>query len=153
MQTLGCPGTCLKRVVALCRTRSHSAGYYLSMLCKSGVFIMCCGNDRFVDPHLNTQWDVIANNPTWMPPEVVDVSAKPHEFNQSTDVYPLGIIMWELMTLEKPWSIQDDMARRVAQIIACLVLKRDRPPIPEDLSTVPGAGLEEYWSTRLTVHV
>ncbi|KAA6419342.1 MAG: kinase [Trebouxia sp. A1-2] len=41
-----------------------------------------------------------ANNPRWLAPEVISVQ----NFSKAADVYPFGIILWELMTWQVPWD-------------------------------------------------
>jgi len=38
--------------------------------------------------------------PEWMAPEVL----RDEPSNEKSDVYSFGVILWELMTLQQPWS-------------------------------------------------
>lgn len=53
--------------------------------------------DRLID-----RSDTIANSPAWSAPEIV--AGEP--YSTQADVFSLGVILWELATLERPWEEQ-----------------------------------------------
>ncbi|KIY91303.1 Putative serine/threonine-protein kinase/receptor [Monoraphidium neglectum] len=71
----------------------------------------------------------LENNPRWSAPEVVAEG----RFSKEADVYSFGIILWELLTWQEPWSAYNSF-----QIMIAL---RDgvRPQIPP-IDELPGQG-------------
>lgn len=51
--------------------------------------------------------DTIANSPAWSAPEVISGDS----YSRQADVFSLGVILWELATLEVPWEEQLSNAR------------------------------------------
>lgn len=45
-------------------------------------------------------WCFYSHQPEWMAPEVL----RDEPSNEKSDVYSFGVILWELMTLQQPWS-------------------------------------------------
>jgi serine/threonine protein kinase len=43
---------------------------------------------------------VAAMNPRWLPPELLDGERG----TQACDIFALGVVLWELMTLQMPWE-------------------------------------------------
>ncbi|CAD7695677.1 unnamed protein product [Ostreobium quekettii] len=77
---------------------------------------------RFIDPIIVTA-SVCANNPRWLAPEVLEKNLH----TTASDVYPFGIIMWELLTWEQPWERDNVNTFQILQF----VLRDDlRPQIP-----------------------
>lgn len=83
----------------------------------------------------------MANNPYWLAPEVYFKNS----FSKAIDVYPFGIIMWELMTLLVPYQKGDEVPPfwTVAMSVS---LKNERPYIPpnEELRGGPCPAYDEY---------
>ncbi|EAY07324.1 TKL family protein kinase [Trichomonas vaginalis G3] len=61
--------------------------------------------------------------PHWMAPELLDSS---HSYNYKVDVYAYGIVLWEIMTCQLPYSGLES-----TQIIAQVMMNDLRPSIPE----------------------
>jgi len=60
---------------------------------------------------------MVASNPRWLAPEIL--GGLP--YTVAADVYSFGIIMWELLTWEVPWSEQNTWQARhpVVSLIKC----------------------------------
>ena len=50
-----------------------------------------------IDEHINDSSS--AGTPEWMAPELF----RNEPFNEKCDIFSLGVIMWELSTLSRPW--------------------------------------------------
>eukprot|EP00887_Chlorella_sp_A99_P002763 scaffold6.g2763.t1 len=59
-------------------------------------------------------------NPRWVAPEVLDGK----DYSTASDVYAMGVILWELLTSRLPWEAEGVWR------IAALVRDGQRPPIP-----------------------
>eukprot|EP00210_Caulerpa_lentillifera_P005890 g5632.t1 len=91
--------------------------------CKVADFNTSC----FIDQTIMTD-SIQANNPRWMAPEVASGSP----FTKAADVYPFGIILWELMTWKEPFESDNDTLRTI-QILTLTVRDGYRPEIiPND---------------------
>ncbi|PKI35987.1 hypothetical protein CRG98_043616 [Punica granatum] len=78
-----------------------------------------------------------AGTPEWMAPEVLlDMPS-----NEKSDVYSFGVILWELATLQQPWSHLNP-----AQVIAAVGLKGKRLDIPQDLNPRVASIIEACWA-------
>lgn len=71
-----------------------------------------------------------ANNPMWQAPEVI---ANPSHSSKAGDVYSFGIILWELLMMQRPWSGTH------LSMIQHLVQSGTRPDFPRNLKELPGA--------------
>lgn len=91
------------------------------------------GTSRYVDPELNTE-NMSAENPCWLAPEILECMPN----TKASDVYPMGIIMWELMTLRKPFSTNSRKLQSKEALYGAIVFRNERPAIPEDLHKLPG---------------
>uniref|UniRef100_A0A0D9VGK3 non-specific serine/threonine protein kinase n=1 Tax=Leersia perrieri TaxID=77586 RepID=A0A0D9VGK3_9ORYZ len=56
-----------------------------------------------------------AGTPEWMAPEVI----RDEPSNEKSDVYSFGVILWELMTLQQPWSALNPAQRTLATTLFC----------------------------------
>ena len=92
---------------------------------KEKMVLLC----RFIDPIVATA-SISANNPRWLAPEVLESNYH----TTASDVYPFGIIMWELLTWQQPWEADNINTFQILQF----VLRDDlRPHIPPK-DTLPG---------------
>ena len=66
-------------------------------------------------------------NPTWAAPEVLVTKGK--QFTEKADVYALGIIMWELLVRQMPYSLDLEIDHLVKEYI----LSGGRPKIPPEI--------------------
>ncbi|XP_020101954.1 serine/threonine-protein kinase CTR1-like [Ananas comosus] len=77
--------------------------------------------------------------PEWMAPEVL----RDEPSNEKSDVYSFGVILWELMTLQQPWSNLNP-----AQVVAAVGFKGRRLEIPENLNPKVAAIIESCWANE-----
>ena len=50
-----------------------------------------------------------AGTPGWMAPEVL----RGEKFDETSDLYSFGVVLWEMLTLEQPWKEVDPIQARV----------------------------------------
>ncbi|RVX11812.1 Serine/threonine-protein kinase CTR1 [Vitis vinifera] len=80
-----------------------------------------------------------AGTPEWMAPEVLRDEAS----NEKSDIYSFGIILWELATLQQPWSNLNP-----AQVVAAVGFKGKRLEIPRDLNPQVASIIEACWANE-----
>ncbi|XP_043698334.1 serine/threonine-protein kinase CTR1-like [Telopea speciosissima] len=78
-----------------------------------------------------------AGTPEWMAPEVL----RDEPSNEKSDVYSFGIILWELVTLQQPWSNLNP-----AQVVAAVGFKGKRLEIPSNVNPQVTALIEACWA-------
>ncbi|KAI3743502.1 hypothetical protein L1987_61212 [Smallanthus sonchifolius] len=80
-----------------------------------------------------------AGTPQWMAPEVLNDDPS----DEKSDVYSFGVILWELVTLQMPWS-----NLKAAQVVAAVGYKHKRLEIPRDVNRQVAALIEACWATE-----
>jgi len=78
-----------------------------------------------------------AGTPEWMAPEVL----RDEPSNEKSDVYSFGVILWEIMTLQQPWSNLNP-----AQVVAAVGFKGRRLDIPSSVDPKVAAVIESCWA-------
>ncbi|KAL3326688.1 hypothetical protein AABB24_037398 [Solanum stoloniferum] len=77
-----------------------------------------------------------AGTPEWMAPEVL----RDEPSNEKSDIYSFGVILWELATLQQPWSNLNP-----PQVVAAVGFKGMRLEIPRDLNHPVTTIIEACW--------
>ncbi|XP_031381315.1 serine/threonine-protein kinase CTR1-like isoform X2 [Punica granatum] len=77
-----------------------------------------------------------AGTPEWMAPEVL----RDEPSNEKADIYSFGVILWEIATLQQPWSNLNP-----AQVVAAVGFKDRRLEIPRDLNPQVASLIEACW--------
>ncbi|KAK9168421.1 hypothetical protein Syun_000561 [Stephania yunnanensis] len=79
-----------------------------------------------------------AGTPEWMAPEVL----RDEPSNEKSDIYSFGVILWELVTMQLPWSNLTQ-----AQVVAAVGFKNKRLEIPRNINPQVVALIEACWAT------
>uniref|UniRef100_A0ACD5UES5 Uncharacterized protein n=1 Tax=Avena sativa TaxID=4498 RepID=A0ACD5UES5_AVESA len=79
----------------------------------------------------------VAGTPEWMAPEFL----RGEPSNEKCDVYSFGVILWELLTMQQPWS-----GLGPAQVVGAVAFQNRRLPIPQDTIPELAALVESCWA-------
>lgn len=80
-----------------------------------------------------------AGTPEWMAPEVL----RDEPSNEKCDIYSFGVILWELMTMQLPWSNLNQ-----AQVVAAVGFKNKRLEVPSNVNPQVAALIEACWANE-----
>ncbi|BAF26577.1 serine/threonine-protein kinase EDR1 [Oryza sativa Japonica Group] len=77
-----------------------------------------------------------AGTPEWMAPEVL----RNEQSNEKCDVYSFGVILWELATLQMPWSGMNPM-----QVVGAVGFQDRRLDIPMEVDPLVASIIQDCW--------
>jgi len=66
------------------------------------------------------------------------------KISERSDMYAVGLILWECWTMKRPWEVQDD--RDVWQMVFTILSEEKRPEIPDDCPKGLRALLGDCWA-------
>ncbi len=103
-------------------------------------------SSRMFVPHLReTMRHRLVENPTWLAPEIT----REEEFNEKSDIYAYGIILWELLTRKHPF--EDWGFNFMFELEDAVKLEKKRPDIPPECPEQLAKLVRDCWEDDPTL--